>query len=102
MTAGDQLHEVKNSKIKASQKMGEPASSTIGVRFCSFTYCVSSFQVVKSIDLSRELDWGTPNAHGLHPMKELEKRKEGSYLIACQDENGRDRWCISSLDLQRC
>jgi hypothetical protein len=56
MTAGDQLHEVKNSEIKASQKMGEPASSTIGVRFCSFTYCVSSFQVVKSTDLSRELD----------------------------------------------
>jgi hypothetical protein len=47
---------MKNNEIKAFQKMGEPASSTIGVRFCSFTYCVSSFQVIKSIDLSRELD----------------------------------------------
>jgi len=36
--------------------MGELASSTIGVRFCSFTYCVSSFQIVKNIGLSGELD----------------------------------------------
>jgi hypothetical protein len=53
---------MKNNEIKASQKMGEPTSSTRGVRFCSFTYCVSSFQVVKNIGLSRELDLGTPNA----------------------------------------
>jgi len=47
---------MKNSEIKASQKMGKPASSTVGIRFCRFTYCVSSFQVIKNIDLSRELD----------------------------------------------
>jgi hypothetical protein len=31
MTAGDQLHEVKYSEIKASQKMGEPAKMKMDV-----------------------------------------------------------------------